>query len=61
MDGGTPRPLFITMRKYMRVLAVVKLKYATIEKPCENFALALNYIKSMGSEVISYEIKLIGG
>jgi hypothetical protein len=45
----------------MKVMAVVKLKYATIEKPCENFALALNYIKSMGSEVISYEIKLIGG
>ena len=41
----------------MKLVAVVKLKYATIEKPCNNFAEALLYIKNLGEQVISYEIK----
>lgn len=43
----------------MKIMAVIKLKTAVIEKPCLNFAVALKFIKALGDEVISYELKTL--
>lgn len=43
----------------MKVLLILKLKYAIIEKPCNNYAEALKYTK-LFDDVCSYEIKPSG-